>query len=103
MNNDSFLRYIENSCDCNQEWLDIAVTGGLRRAKNDRFDPKKILLFAAACVLTFAMFITINSASFEIITDRYNQRVSFDADSSRIINNYLVDIIINIKKNIGGE
>jgi len=103
MNNDLFLRYIDKSRDCDQKRLDTAVAGGLRRAKNDRFDSKKILLFAAACVFTFAMFITINSKSFEIITDRYNQRVSFDAESSQIINNYLVDAIINIKKNLGGE
>jgi len=103
MNSDLFLRHIEKNCGCEQDCLDAAVENGLRKAKNDRLSPVKFLMLAAACVFTFAIIITINSGSLDVITDRYYQRISFDANSSEVINNYLVDFIINIKKNLGGE
>lgn len=48
MNKDSFLRYIENDRDCEQDRLDTAVNRGLHRAKNDRLDSKNV--YACRCV-----------------------------------------------------
>jgi len=104
MNKDSFLRYIENDRDCEQDRLDTAVNRGLHRAKNDRLDSKKMFMLAAACVFTFAMCITVNLKPLKMAVEGYylnwNKTMS---GSMEILDGYINDIAGNLKKNLGGE
>jgi len=104
MNKDLFLRHIENSRDCDQEQLDVAVNRGLRRAKNDRLDTKKLFMLAAASVFTFAICITINIMPFSTVVERYYQnRQKTMPGSSEMLNGYIKDITVNLEKYLGGE
>ena len=104
MNKDPFLRYIENDRECEQDRLGIAVNRGLQRAKNDRFDSKKMLMLAAACVFTFVMCITVNLKPLKMAVEGYylnwNKTMS---GSTEILDGYISDIAGNLKKNLGGE
>lgn len=104
MNKDLFLRCIENSRDCDQAQLDIAVNKGLRRANNDRFDTKKLFMLAAAGVFTFALCITVNLMPFSTVVERYYQnRQKIMPGSSEILNGYIKDITVTLEKYLGGE
>ena len=104
MNKDSFLRYIENDRDCEQDRLDITVNRGLHKAKNDRFDAKKLFMLAAAGVFTFAMCININLLPFSTVVERYYEsRQKIMPGSSEMLNGYIKDIVSNLEKYLGGE
>jgi len=104
MNNDLFLKYIENSRDCNQGQLDDAVNRGLRRAKNDRVDARKIFMLAAASVFAFALCVTINLMPFSTVVERYYEsRQKIMPGSSEALNGYIKDITVNLKKYLGGK
>jgi len=104
MNKDLFLKCIENSRDCDQDQLDIAVNKGLRRANNDRFDTKKLFMLAAAGVFTFALCITVNLMPSSTIVERYYQnRQKTMPGSSEILNGYIKDITVNLEKYLGGK
>jgi len=104
MNNDLFLKCIENSRDCNQEQLDDAVNRGLRRAKNDKIDAKKIFMLAAASVFTFALCVTINLMPFSTVVERYYQnRQKIMPGSSQALNGYIKDITVSLEKYLGGK
>jgi hypothetical protein len=104
MNKDLFLKYIENYRDCNQDQLDIAVNRGLRRAKYERIDTKKIFMLAAACVFTFVICITINLMPVSTIVERYYQdRQKIMPGSSEILSGYIKDINVNLEKYLGGK
>jgi len=104
MNKDSFLRYIENDRDCEQDRLDIAVNRGLRRAKDNRFDTKKMFMLAAASVFTFAMCFTVNLMPSSTIVEMYYQdRQKVMQGSSEALYGYIKDITGNLEKYLGGE
>jgi len=104
MNKDLFLKRIENSRDCDQERLDFAVNRGLRRAKNDRIDTKKIFILAAASIFTFAICITINLMPISTAVERYyRNREKTMPGSSEMLNNYIKDITVNLEKYLGGK
>jgi len=104
MNKDLFLKCIENNRDCNREQLDVAVSRGLRMAKNDRIDTKKIFILAAACVFTFVICITINLMPVSTVVEKYYQnRQKIMPGSSEVLSGYIKDITINLKKYLGGE
>jgi len=104
MNKDSFLRYIENDRDCEQDRLDIAVNKGLNKAKNDKFDTKKLIMLAAASVFTFAICININLMPLSTVVERYYEsRQKIMPGSSEILNDYIKDIVSNLEKYLGGE
>ena len=104
MNNDEFLRYVDNNRDCEQDRLDIAVKKGLIRARNDRFDTKKFLTLAAACVFTFAMCITINLKPFNTAAEAYYQNWNRTMpDIASALDGYINDIANNFKRYSGGE
>jgi len=93
MNKDVFLKCIENSRDCDQDQLDNAVNKGLRRAKNDRVDAKKIFMLAAASVFTFALCITINFLPLSAAVERYYQNWQKTMPgSSEVLNGYIKGI-----------
>jgi hypothetical protein len=104
MNKDLFLRCIESSRDCDPERLDAAVNRGLRRAKNDRLDTKKIFMLAAASVFTFAICIAINIMPFPTAVERYyRNREKSMPGSSEMLNCYIKDITVNLEKYLGGK
>ena len=104
MNKDLFLRCIENTRDCDKERLDSAVNRGLRRAKKDSIDTKKIFMLAAASVFTFVICITINLMPVSTVVERYYQnRQKIMPGSSEVLSGYIKDITINLKKYLGGE
>ena len=104
MNKDLFLRCIGNSRDCDQDRLDAAVKRGLRRARNDRFDTKKLFMLAAASVFMFAICITIHLMPFSTVVERYYQnRQKIMPGSSEVLNGYIKDITVNLEKYLGGE
>ena len=101
---DSFLRYVEETRDCEQNSLDIAVNRGIRMAGNDRFDARKLIKLAAACVFSFVMFIAVNSEPIRMAVDVYylnwNKTMSGNIE---ILDDYLVEKTSNIKKHLGGK
>jgi len=104
MNKDSFLQYIENNRDCEQDRLDTAVNRGLHRGKNDRFDSKKIFILVAAGIFSFAMCITINLMPLSTVVEwYYESRQKIMPGSSEILNGYIKDIVSNLEKYLGGE
>jgi hypothetical protein len=104
MNDNLFLRYIENDRDCEQDRLDIAVNRGLHRAKNDRFDPQKLFLLAAAGVFTFAMCITVNLRPFTTAMEIYSRnRQKTMSGSSERLDGYIKDMAGIFEKYSGGE
>jgi len=104
MNKDVFLKCIEDSRDCNHTKLDDAVNRGLRRAKNDRVDAKKVFMLAAASVFTFVLCITINLMPYSTVVERYYQnRQKIMPGSSKILNGYIKDITAHLEKYAGGK
>ena len=104
MNKDSFLRYIENNRDCEQERLDNAINRGLRMAKNDRFDPKKLFILAAASVFSFALCFIANLLPFPTLGERYYQsRQNIMPGSSEVLGGYIKDIANDLEKYLGGK
>jgi len=101
---DLFLKCIKNSRDCDPERLDVAVNRGLIRAKNDRFDAKKLCMLAAASIFTFAICITINLMPVSTAVERYyRNREKTMPGSSEMLNSYIKDITVNIEKYLGGK
>ncbi|MDR2924338.1 MAG: hypothetical protein LBU85_13505 [Treponema sp.] len=104
MNKDSFLRFVADSRDCGQTRLDTAINRGLRMARNDRFDFKKIVKLAAACVFTFLMCITVNLSPFKAAADEYYQnRYKAMPGSAEALEGYMKDIAESLRKIIGEE
>jgi hypothetical protein len=104
MNKDSFLQYVENNRDCEQDCLDIAVNRGLHRAKNDRVDSKKIFMLAVACAFTFAMCITVNLKPLKTAVEVYYLNLNKTMlGNTVILDGYMNDIVSILKKNLGGE
>ena len=104
MNKDSFLRFIENNRDCEMDRLDMAVNRGLRRAKNDSFDSKKLFMLAAASVFTFALCIAVNLMPFtEVVEGYYQSRQKMMPGTSQALYGYIKDITANLEKYLGGE
>jgi len=104
MNKDSFFQHIEEARDCEQNRLDMAVNKGLLRAKNDRVDPKKLFILAAASVFTFAMCFIVNMEPFRMAVEEYyrNWNETFPG-SSQALAGYMNDIADNVIKHLGGE
>jgi hypothetical protein len=104
MNKDSFLQYIGNDRDCEQDRLDIAVNRGLYRAKNDRLDTKKLFMLVAACVFTFVMCTTVNLKPLKTTVEGYylswNKTMS---GNTEILDGYMSNIVSILQKNLGGE
>ena len=104
MNRDSFLRHIENSRDCEQDRLNMAVNRGLRRARSDRFDTKKLLKLAAACVFTFTMCLTVNLQPLKTAVNEYYRNWNkIPPGSAEVLDGYIKDIADNVMKYLGGE
>jgi hypothetical protein len=93
MNKKTFLNYIENTRDCEGSRLDAAVNKGLRKARNDRTDFRKVLMLAAACVFTVVMCFSVNLRPIRSLADGYYQsRSAMMSDSSEMLDGYIKKI-----------
>lgn len=104
MNRDVFLRYVENTRDCEQYRLDMAVNRGLCRAKNDRFDSKKMFVLAAACVFSFVSCVIVNLRPVKLAVELYyrNWHTAMPG-SAEMLDGYVKDLAGNFRKYSGGE
>ncbi|MCL2267036.1 MAG: hypothetical protein FWC17_04640 [Treponema sp.] len=104
MNKDLFLQQVQNNCECDQKLLDMAVRKGFYRARNDRFDSKKLLKLAAACVFSFSIFISLNLEPFKAMADGYYRNWNkAQPGCSELLAGYINSITGNIKNHSGGE
>jgi len=103
MNNDSFLRHIENNRDCNKAALDEAVSKGLFRARNDRLDSRKLIMLGAVCAFVLAMCFTVNLNLFETLAENYCRNWHYMMPgTAEALDGYIKDIAINAQKYLGG-
>ena len=104
MNKDSFLRHIESDRDCEKDRLDEAVKKGLSRAKGERFDSRKFLALAAACVFTLVMCFTVNLRPFRTAVDEYYRNWDkIPPGSVEALDGYITEISANVRRYLGGE
>jgi len=103
MNDDSFLRHIENTRDCKMAALDEAVSKGIFRAKSDRLDSRKLIMLGAACVFVLAMCFTVNLNLFETLAEKYYRNWNYMMPgAAEALDGYIKDIAINAQKYFGG-
>jgi len=104
MNKDFFLRYIEETRDCESGRLSAAVGRGIRRAKKNAIDSGKILALAAACLCAVTVCFTVNLRPFKAAVEDYYRYRNFTMPvNTDALNDYFTDIAVNAKKYLGGE
>jgi hypothetical protein len=104
MNKDSFLRYVEHNRDCDKDRLDGAVNKGLTRAKSERLDTKKLLMLAAASVFTVIICFTMNLQPVKMAVDEYYRNWDkIPPGSVEVLDGYIRELAINVKRYLGGE
>ena len=104
MNKESFLSYVENTRDCEESRLDAAVNKGLRKAKNERTDFRKVLMLAAASVFTVVMCFSVNLRPIRSAVEGYYQgRSAMMSDSSEMLDGYIKNITDTIVLYFGGN
>lgn len=104
MNKDVFLRHVENSRDCDQRRLERAVREGLRRARGDRFDAKKLFMLAAASALAAALCVTAQAQPLQAAVERYyRSRQEMMPGSSELLNGCISALAVHLKNDRGGE
>jgi len=97
MNKESFLSYVENTRDCEVIKLDAAVNKGLRKAKDDRTDFRKVLMLAAACVFTAVICFSVNMQPVRLAAEKYYQsRSAMMSDSSELLDGYIKNLADSI-------
>jgi hypothetical protein len=102
-NKDSFLAYVENTRDCDETRLNAAVSKGLRKAKNDRTDFRKLLMLAAASVFTLVMCFAVNLRPIKSAAEKYYQsRSAMMPGSAEVLEGYIKDITDTIERYLGG-
>jgi len=104
MNKDSFLSYVENTRDCEETMLDAAINRGLRKAKDNRTDFKKLLTLAAACVFTLAVCFSVNLRPVKLAAEEYyKSRSAMMPGSGEILDGYIKNITDTIVFYLGGN
>ena len=104
MNKDSFLSYVENTRDCGETMLDAAVDKGLRKAKNEQTDFRKILKLAAACVFMTVMCFSVNLRPIRSAAAEYYQsRSAMMSDISEVLDGYIKNMADTIVFYLGGN
>ena len=104
MNERSFNQYVENNRDCEEDRLDGAVNKGLTRAKSDRLDSRKLLMFAAASVFTVIMCFTVNLRPVKMAVDEYHRNWDkIPPGSVEVLDGYIKELAVNVKRYFGGE
>jgi len=104
MNKESFLSYVESTRDCEESRLDAAVNKGLRKARNEQTDFRKVLMLAAASVFTIVMCFSVNLQPIKSAADGYyRNRSAMMSDSSEMLDGYIKDIADTILLYLGGN
>lgn len=104
MKNDSFLRYINNSRDCEPSLLDSAVNRGLTRIKNEQPDVKKIYMLAAVGIFAAALLFSVNLTPHKPLVEiYYGLRPNNISKNSEALGSYFTDMAVNIRKFSGGK
>jgi hypothetical protein len=104
MNKDSFLSYVENTRDCGEPVLDAAVNKGLRKAKNEQTDFRKVLMLAAACVFMTVTCFSVNLRPIRSAAKEYHQsRSAMMSGSSEVLDGYIKNIAEAIVFYLGGN
>ena len=104
MNKKSFISFIENTRDCEESRLDAAVNKGLRKAKNERTDFRKVFMLAAASVFTAVMCFSVNLRPIRSLADGYYQgRSAMMSTSSELFDGYIKNIADKIVFYLGGN
>ena len=104
MNEESFLKHVESSRDCDIALLDNTINKGLSRAKSGRLDTGKLLKLAAACVFTLALCIAVIQKPFELLAERYyrNWQNSMPGTAGAL-DGYINDMAVYLEKYFGGK
>ena len=104
MNEVSFNKYVEKDRDCDKDRLDRAVKKGLARAKSERFDTKKLIMLAAAGVFTVIMCFTVNLRPVKMaVEDYYRSWDKIPPGNVEVLDGYIKELAINVKRYFGGE
>ena len=103
-NKEAFLSYVENTRDCEESRLNAAVSRGLRKAKNEQTDLRKVLMLAAACVFTVVMCFSVNLRPVKLAAEGYYQsRSTMMSGSSEVLDGYIKNIADTIAFYLGGN
>ena len=104
MNERSFNQYIEDNRDCDKDRLDGAVNKGLARAKSERFDTKKIMMLTAAGVFTIIMCFSVNLRPVKMAVDEYYRNWDkIPPGSVEVLDGYIKELAVTVKRYLGGE
>jgi hypothetical protein len=80
------------------------VNKGLRKAKNDRTDFRKVLMLVAACVFTAVIYFSVNLRPIRSAAEKYYQsRSAMMSDSSELLDGYIKNITDSILFYLGGN
>ncbi len=94
MNNDEFLKHIEETRMCNSDLLDNAINMGIKNALNNRLDTKKIFYISASAVLTFALCYTISFMPLETyLNNHFEKKSELISDTAKDYGLYLSEYI----------
>lgn len=93
MNKETFTRSIAAVRDCEQARLDAAVRAGLRRAKSERPDSRKLAVLAAACALTLTVCVLVTMRPVQAAARTYClNRSSLVRDKEEVLSGYAQNI-----------
>ena len=103
MKTDLFIKYVENSRDCEEALLDIAIKKGMRRAKDYAFDYKKLVSLAAAIVVTAVLCLAAKMEPIKTAASTFVNVSDLTTESGSIIlHGYITDIVNTIMRYLGG-
>jgi len=71
MSKELFEKYVDENRDCDIKLLDYAVQKGIRKAQDNRLDPRKFVNLAAALAIAFVTIITITATPIQTAAGNY--------------------------------
>jgi hypothetical protein len=71
MNRGLFEKYVNKKRDCDARLLDDAVQKGIRRAQDDKLDPRKLINLAAVFAITLAAIFSIAETPIQAEASNY--------------------------------
>jgi hypothetical protein len=84
--------------------LTPSANKGLRKAKNEQTDFKKVLMLVAACVFTVVMCFSVNLRPIRLAAEGYyRSRSAMMSDSSELLNGYIKNLADTILFYLGGN
>ncbi len=100
MNNKLLKQHIEKTRSYNSVLLDAAVSKGIRRAKGDQLDFKKLFGLGVACLIVAVLCISVNTMPIKIMTENYFQnRYEIISDSGKALEEYINHFTSNVNEN----